>query len=709
MGEVYEAIDDTVDSIVAIKETFANTDKLRSAFEREAKLLANLKHAVLPRVMHHFLQGDRQFLVMEFVEGLNLAQLIELRGSPFKYETLLPWTDKLLDGLAYLHRQREPIIHRDIKPANIKLTNDGEIYLLDFGLAKGAPGQETSSVHGYTAAYAPLEQLNNSGTSAQSDLYSLGATLYHLLTGEPPISASKREEILENGDRDPLIPVYQSHPEVPEALSVIISQAMAMRRRDRFTSAVSMRQALHDATSLIQSQREQKILDTPTRPMENDPAVIARTEPALNAGHKWLVAGQTVEREDVYAKTIPGPLPVVPPPPSDPAQPSWPSRVDSEQRTDPDLAKEREWEEKRRSQAAEEEARRAEGERRKLEEEERLRKEAETRRRVEEASRKLAEQHAAQQAEEAQGRAEEQARRQAEEEARRAAVEAERLREEELKLQEAEARRKQDEEQARQQAEENARRQAAAQRKQSAERERAAAEEQQRKEEDRQRLEKEQDQLRNERLAATGLKQVEVSAAARVPVHTYKKRVALIALAVLFVVGGILTISRLAMRRGEGGSDSANPKPVSQQPGTTPETTPEPTASVASAPSVRQLTRSEINKVEQALSNGNAQRDAKRYALAETEYRRALLINPSEARAYNGLGNVFYDQGRYAEAIVQFKRAVEIDPKNAEAHYALGLTYLITNKKAAATTEYQSLKSLNSRYADNLLSMINKH
>lgn len=268
MGQVYEAIDDTVDSIVVIKETFANSDKLRDAFLREAKLLANLKHPVLPRVMHYFLEGDAQFLVMEFIEGLDLAERLKLRSQPFDFETVLLWSDRLLDALAYLHDQPEPVIHRDIKPANIKVTNSGDVYLLDFGLAKGAPGQ-TSSVHGYTVVYAPLEQLNNAGTTAQSDLYSLGATLYHLLTGQFPSSASERYESLEENDFDLLKSAHDANPNVPEELSSIISQAMGIKRKDRFRSAEEMRESLRSASLKIKYEREQKTLDTPTERMAN--------------------------------------------------------------------------------------------------------------------------------------------------------------------------------------------------------------------------------------------------------------------------------------------------------------------------------------------------------------------------------------------------------------------------------------------------------
>ena len=269
MGQVYEALDDTVDAIVVIKETFATSEKLRNAFILEAKRLANLKHPVLPKVMHHFFEGTGQFLVMEFIEGADLARRLNDRGRPFDPEKVLRWSDKLLDALNYLHTQPEPIIHRDIKPANIKVTDDDKVYLLDFGLAKGGPGYETSSVHGYTAAYAPLEQLNNTGTTPQSDLYSLGATLYHLLTGRFPSSASERYKSLEDSEQDSLIPAHEVNPHVPEKLSAIITKAMAMKRKDRFFSASEMREMLRNAATEIKRERDQKIFETPTEPKKD--------------------------------------------------------------------------------------------------------------------------------------------------------------------------------------------------------------------------------------------------------------------------------------------------------------------------------------------------------------------------------------------------------------------------------------------------------
>src|SRR5918911_3535570 len=141
MGAVYEALDERLHRAVALKETLVEGEELRRAFAREARLLANLNHPALPKVIDHFSEGAGQYLVMEFIAGADLAQLLSERGRPYPFETVLAWADELLDALEYLHGHEPPVIHRDIKPANLKLTPKGRVVLLDFGLAKGAAGQ----------------------------------------------------------------------------------------------------------------------------------------------------------------------------------------------------------------------------------------------------------------------------------------------------------------------------------------------------------------------------------------------------------------------------------------------------------------------------------------------------------------------------------------------------------------------------------------
>src|SRR5215472_669910 len=197
MGAVYEAIDERLDTTVALKETLFTDEKLRKQFEREARLLARLHHPALPRVSDHFAEGDGEFLVMQYIAGDDLAGMIAQRKAPFPPEQVHAWGDQLLDALDYLHTQDPQIIHRDIKPQNLKITARGQIVLLDFGLAKGQAGELTAvttsaSIFGYTPNYAPLEQVQGMGTDPRSDIYALSATLYHLLSGIKPADALTR-------------------------------------------------------------------------------------------------------------------------------------------------------------------------------------------------------------------------------------------------------------------------------------------------------------------------------------------------------------------------------------------------------------------------------------------------------------------------------------------------------------------------------------
>ena len=137
MGAVYEAIDQRLDAKVALKETLFTDELLRRQFEREARLLARLHHAALPRVSDHFTEGGGEFLVMQYVPGDDLNGIMAKQQGPFPQEQVAVWADQLLDALDYLHTHDPQIIHRDIKPQNLKLTGRGQIVLLDFGLAKG--------------------------------------------------------------------------------------------------------------------------------------------------------------------------------------------------------------------------------------------------------------------------------------------------------------------------------------------------------------------------------------------------------------------------------------------------------------------------------------------------------------------------------------------------------------------------------------------
>src|SRR3989440_12290845 len=138
MGAVYVATDRRFGSTVALKETFFDDPNLRKAFEREARLLNHLRHTALPRVSDHFTEGEGQFLVMEYIPGEDLSDMLKQRGGPFPPPQVLAWAHQLLHAPDYLHTQEPAVIHRAIKPQNLKLTARDQNVLLDFGLATRA-------------------------------------------------------------------------------------------------------------------------------------------------------------------------------------------------------------------------------------------------------------------------------------------------------------------------------------------------------------------------------------------------------------------------------------------------------------------------------------------------------------------------------------------------------------------------------------------
>ena len=255
MGAVYQAMDENLSCVVAVKETFATNEEQRRAFRREAQLLANLNHPTLPRVIEHFSHGEGQFLVMQFVPGHDLAELLKLREQPFTLAKVLDWADQILDALEELHSSNPPVVHRDIKPSNLKVTPKDRILLLDFGLAKGAAGQMSTadadsgvkSIYGYTPNYAPVEQIRGAGTDPRSDLYSLAATLWTLLTGKVPPDAFTRMAEKEEGHPDPLRPAHELTSQVPHAVSAALNRALAVNRNQRFANAHEFRQVLREA------------------------------------------------------------------------------------------------------------------------------------------------------------------------------------------------------------------------------------------------------------------------------------------------------------------------------------------------------------------------------------------------------------------------------------------------------------------------------
>jgi eukaryotic-like serine/threonine-protein kinase len=284
MGTVYEAVDQRLDATVALKESHFTDEQFGKQFEREARLLAKLRHSAITRVIDHFRDDDGQFLVMDFVAGEDLAAKLERNGRGLPVAEVLNWADQLLDALDYLHSQEPPVIHRDIKPQNLKLTNRNQIILLDFGLAKGFAGQlsrvtTSGSIFGYTPNYAPLEQIQGTGTDPRSDIYSIAATLYHLLTGVVPPDVLTRLTATSDGQPDPLHAAHELRREIGTEVATILNRAMAIGRSQRFPHAVEMREALRTA----RAQPVAEPVQLPTTSDDSSPARIASTVMASRA------------------------------------------------------------------------------------------------------------------------------------------------------------------------------------------------------------------------------------------------------------------------------------------------------------------------------------------------------------------------------------------------------------------------------------------
>jgi serine/threonine-protein kinase len=194
-GAVYRAWDLNLERACALKENLEISEEAQRQFKREALILSGLSHPNLPRVIDHFIiPGQGQYLVMDYVEGEDLQEMLESTGRPLPEAQALSWISQVCDALVYLHSQNPPVIHRDIKPANIKITPQGQAMLVDFGIAKmyDAHLQTTLGARAVTAGYSPPEQYGSGMTDPRSDIYALGATLYHLLTGQQPPESIQR-------------------------------------------------------------------------------------------------------------------------------------------------------------------------------------------------------------------------------------------------------------------------------------------------------------------------------------------------------------------------------------------------------------------------------------------------------------------------------------------------------------------------------------
>jgi serine/threonine protein kinase len=329
IGMGYEAFDNELNTNVLLKEIHENLGKVttpaqlearKAIFAGKAKLLTEIKHESLLHVKGFFSEVDRHYLVTEFIDGNTLGELIEKKKSAFPLVDVLGWADNLLDALNYLHTLNPQIIHHEVKPQNARLSPNGKVKLLVFNIVKSADEDANeSSNQTFDAAvlpYLPLEQiwggldaasqkviLTNydekserileQSLDARSDLYALGATLYHLLTARIPADALTRSiEILE-GNADPLQSPKQINPSVPPEVSDVLMKALEIKRENRFSSAVIMRQVLRTALTRVKEREanqpkpeDDAVLEipvAPAKPVVPKPLPVAPKAPEIES------------------------------------------------------------------------------------------------------------------------------------------------------------------------------------------------------------------------------------------------------------------------------------------------------------------------------------------------------------------------------------------------------------------------------------------
>ncbi|NJP05207.1 MAG: protein kinase [Chloroflexaceae bacterium] len=250
ISRVYLALDTALDNAqVALRHVTANPDS--DALQTESSMLERLHHPNLPKVIDLITdQRFGAFFVIQYIRGDDLELRLHQQHSPFPVDTVLVWADDLLNALDYLHQQTPLIIHANICPRNLKQHPDGHIVLVEpaFATHNDTNNHPTNTMRppNSTSIYAPLEQrFSTIPLSPQSDIYALGATLYHLLTATEPPDAATRQMALAAGDSDPLRPAHLlTDSVVPERLAYVLHKAMALSPERRYASAADMRHAL---------------------------------------------------------------------------------------------------------------------------------------------------------------------------------------------------------------------------------------------------------------------------------------------------------------------------------------------------------------------------------------------------------------------------------------------------------------------------------
>lgn len=241
MGSIYRAIDEHLEIFVAVKDNFFTSEEYIRQFRKEATILATLHHPYLPRVTDHFIVDKvGQYMVMDYIEGEDLRQRMLRIGTLPENEVVVIGA-AICDALMYLFTRTPPVIHRDIKPGNVKINPEGEIFLVDFGLAKTMFGAQLTSTgaRAMTPGFSPPEQYGSARTDTRTDIFSLGATLYSALTGVTPEDSLARAM-----GQTKLTPIRTHNPHVSKKLATAIEKALELLPEERYQTPEVYKKAL---------------------------------------------------------------------------------------------------------------------------------------------------------------------------------------------------------------------------------------------------------------------------------------------------------------------------------------------------------------------------------------------------------------------------------------------------------------------------------
>ena len=250
MGRVYRVrnvISDRIEAMKVLLPNLVGQQELATRFLREIKLMASLNHPNIAQLRTAFTANNQLVMIMEYVEGSTLADRLE--HGPIPVPEALNYTGAVLDALSYAHHQH--VIHRDIKPANIMVTPEGAVKLMDFGIARAGDGHSltmTGTTLG-SLGYMSPEQVQGEATDARSDLYSVGVSLYEMVTGQRPFRADSDFSLMTAHVRELPKPPVELHPGLPPALNEIILMSIAKEPAQRFQSAEAFANALSSVTA----------------------------------------------------------------------------------------------------------------------------------------------------------------------------------------------------------------------------------------------------------------------------------------------------------------------------------------------------------------------------------------------------------------------------------------------------------------------------